>query len=237
MLGYDRYFADHFLQSLRKGKLAAALAVVSGLLRNGRRGALSILLRDLLYFHAPAVRRMATRNHSSLFRPEVGPSLRAARVPARDYGGLSAMQKDEIERTNLPVLLRYEDKNSMAHSIETRLPFLDYRLVEFATSVATSLKLHDGWGKYLLRRSMAGQMPEAVVWRKNKFGFEAPESRWMRLYNSQIQAAVRSSCLLSQICRENALQGTSLDQFNQGMRWRLFSLALWENEFAVTGMT
>jgi asparagine synthase (glutamine-hydrolysing) len=236
LLGYDRYFADFLLQSLKDGQSAQAFRVLTGLRRNGRKGAFGAMLRNLLYFHAPGLRRWATRDQVSLFRPEFDPLIRKAGGSVRTYGGLFGMQKEEIERTNLPVLLRYEDKNSMAHSIETRLPFLDYRLVEFATSASTAIKLHDGWGKYLLRKSMEDRMPSDIVWRKHKFGFEAPESKWMRLHATDIQSTIQSSRLLVEISRKGALGADGVGRLNQGMLWRLYSVALWAKEFDVQGM-
>lgn len=95
---------------------------------------------------------------------------------------LAARQKDDLLRYSLPVLLRYEDRNSMAHSIETRLPFLDYRLVEFLVNCPDSMKLRGGWSKWILRKTMAGVVPDKIRLRKRKLGFDTPESQWMRTH-------------------------------------------------------
>jgi len=76
-------------------------------------------------------------------------------------------------------LLRYADRNSMAHGVEIRLPFLDYELVEFLFSLPSWFKIRDGWTKWLLRRSMEGILPAAIAWRKDKTGFETPQQTWM----------------------------------------------------------
>jgi asparagine synthase (glutamine-hydrolysing) len=68
----------------------------------------------------------------------------------------------------------------MAHSIETRLPFLDYKLVEFCVNCPSSLKLRDGWSKWVLREVMKGAMPEVVRLRKSKLGFDVPQTGWLR---------------------------------------------------------
>ena len=88
---------------------------------------------------------------------------------------LFSKQCYELTHRILPMLLRYEDKNAMAFSIETRLPFLDTDLVEFLLNLPGHLKVHDGWSKYVLRKSMTGHLPDAIVWRKGKVGFEAGE--------------------------------------------------------------
>jgi len=82
--------------------------------------------------------------------------------------------------SSLPKLLRHEDRNSMAHSVETRMPFLDYRLVELAVRCPASFKLAGGWSKRLLREAMAGTLPESVRLRRSKLGFDAPEAAWLR---------------------------------------------------------
>ena len=76
------------------------------------------------------------------------------------------MQKLEIETLQLPHLLRYEDRNSMRHSIETRLPFLDYRLMEAAASLPLDHKLRDGWTKYVVRKAAEPHLPPEVTWRE-----------------------------------------------------------------------
>lgn len=74
-------------------------------------------------------------------------------------------------------LLRYADRNSMAHSREVRLPFLDFKLVEFVFSLPDSFKLKDGWTKFILRDSMKDILPAEICWRKEKVGFEPPKYR------------------------------------------------------------
>jgi asparagine synthase (glutamine-hydrolysing) len=80
----------------------------------------------------------------------------------------------------LPGLLHYEDRNSMAFSIETRLPFLDYQLVEYIFSLPPDQKIKDGVTKVVLRNAMKGTLPEEVRNRKDKMGFVTPEDIWFR---------------------------------------------------------
>lgn len=68
----------------------------------------------------------------------------------------------------------------MAHSVETRLPFLDYRLVEFLVNCAPPLKLRNGWSKWILREALKGTLPEKVRLRKTKLAFATPQMEWMR---------------------------------------------------------
>lgn len=82
-------------------------------------------------------------------------------------------------RAGLPELLRYADRNSMAHGREVRLPFLSHYLVEFIFSLPSSCKIQEGFTKYLLRVSMNGLLPNDITWRTDKTGFEPPQAKWM----------------------------------------------------------
>ena len=92
----------------------------------------------------------------------------------------------------LPNLLRHEDRNSMAFSIEARVPFLDYRLVEFVFTTAAHLRLRGGWTKWLQRMAVAPYLPESVVWRRDKVGFETPEVAWFQASQSYLSSLLSS---------------------------------------------
>ncbi len=83
-------------------------------------------------------------------------------------------------RESLPGLLRFEDRNAMAFSIEARVPFLDRSLVELAMALPPEEKLQDGRMKAVLRQAVRDVVPQLVVRRKDKIGFTAPTSAWMR---------------------------------------------------------
>jgi asparagine synthase (glutamine-hydrolysing) len=79
----------------------------------------------------------------------------------------------------LEELLRMADRNSMAHSVEVRLPFLQYQLVEYLFTLPSYFKIRNGWTKWLLRKSMENLLPAEITWRKDKTGFEPPQKKWM----------------------------------------------------------
>lgn len=81
---------------------------------------------------------------------------------------------------NLQTLLRYEDRNSMAFSRESRLPFLDYRLVEFIFSLSVDKRLRGNVTKWILRESMRGINLDSILKRKDKIGFATPEQEWFQ---------------------------------------------------------
>jgi len=86
----------------------------------------------------------------------------------------------EIRHVHLPRLLKWDDRNSMAFSIEGRYPFLDYRLVEWAVTLPPEMNFGRGWNKLLLRQALSGILPPPIQWRRSKVGFETPQSVWIR---------------------------------------------------------
>jgi asparagine synthase (glutamine-hydrolysing) len=91
---------------------------------------------------------------------------------------LNTLRKDMMH-TGLKELLRYADRNSMAHSVEVRLPFLDHKLVEFVFSMPDNFKLSNGWTKFLLRKSMEHLLPPEITWRIDKVAYEVPQDNWL----------------------------------------------------------
>ncbi len=90
-----------------------------------------------------------------------------------------------------PDLLRYEDKNSMAFSIESRVPFLDHELVEFIFSLPIDQKIKGGWNRAVYRNAMKGRMPEKNRLRRSKIGFTNPDITWMKGRRARSTADVR----------------------------------------------
>ncbi len=80
----------------------------------------------------------------------------------------------------LEELLRYADRNSMAHSTEVRLPFLNHELVTFIFSLPSNFKVRDGFTKWILRKSVENHLPPDITWRKGKVGYEPPQAEWLR---------------------------------------------------------
>jgi asparagine synthase (glutamine-hydrolysing) len=87
--------------------------------------------------------------------------------------------KFSVERALLPLYLRIEDRNSMAHGVEARLPFMDYRLVSLLFQLPAEWKMRGPWNKYVLRESMKNRIPESVRSRTDKMGFNFPLSKWV----------------------------------------------------------
>lgn len=98
------------------------------------------------------------------------------------HGGeeLWIRQAGDVTLTSLPTLLRYEDRNSMGNSVESRLPFMDYRLVELGLALPPGLKLRRGLGKWAIREVVRGRIPESIRTARYKRGFDVQQSRWIR---------------------------------------------------------
>ncbi len=82
-------------------------------------------------------------------------------------------------RTSLPSNLYSGDRNSMAHGIECRYPFLDYQLVDLANQLPDKAYINNAWSKYVLRKVMEHNLPSEITWRVDKVGFAAPQDRWL----------------------------------------------------------
>ncbi|MDV2482607.1 asparagine synthase (glutamine-hydrolyzing) [Methanoculleus sp. Wushi-C6] len=93
---------------------------------------------------------------------------------------------DQMLWVSLPSLLHWEDRNSMAHSVESRVPFLDYRLVEYVMSLPEEYRIHEGVTKRILREAMSGILPERVRMRMDKMGFYTAEEHWLRYEDPEI---------------------------------------------------
>jgi len=86
----------------------------------------------------------------------------------------------QLTSQSIPALLHYEDRNSMAFSIEARTPFLDYRLVEFCLGLPYELKIREGITKFILRKSLKHDLPKEIIGREDKKGYPTPMARWFR---------------------------------------------------------
>ena len=131
----------------------------------------------------------------------------------------------------LEELLRYADRNSMAHGVEVRLPFLQHQLVEFVFSLPPHFKIRNGWTKWLLRKSMENILPENIAWRKEKVGFEPPQKQWMQYKGVQEQLVEGKKHLVREgILSSKALQAIKPMDANaaDNFDWRFWSASfLW----------
>lgn len=134
----------------------------------------------------------------------------------------------------LQELLRYEDKSSMAFSIESRVPFLDHRLVEFSLMINSSLKIYNGYSKYILRKSIENYAPSEIVWRKDKKGFVTPESDWQKEISEIMRQYINECSFPGIIDKKKTLKVFSDYGKNNtfdSQIWKLFAILKWYNIF------
>ena len=130
------------------------------------------------YYLLPSRLQHNVRSRASLLQ-EMYVKKYSPTYPMEVFSDFNEFLRFALEKS-LPQLLRYEDKNSMAFSRETRLPFLDYRLVQLIDSMPVGEKIEDGVTKRILRRAMDGMVPDNIIHRYDKVGFETPQDTWFR---------------------------------------------------------
>jgi asparagine synthase (glutamine-hydrolysing) len=155
-------------------------------------------------------------------------------------GALGRHLRDALTMTSLPMLLRFEDRNSMRHSIESRVPFVNPSLVAFILSLPESYLLDDGGTtKSVFRRAMRGLVPDPVLDRRDKLGFATPERRWLSELTPWVTSMLRDgSADLVPALRADVLHG-EWAAVARGERpfdfriWRWVNCLLWSQQFAV----
>lgn len=143
--------------------------------------------------------------------------------------------------SSIQMLLHWEDRNSMAHSIESRVPFLDYRLVELVLGFPDEFKLSQGVTKRVLRQAMQGVLPAPIANRMDKLGFVTPEEVWLRenateVWRAKVNEAIdRTSGMIERHEFNKHLDaiiaGTAKFSY---LPWRLISLGQWMQRFNVS---
>lgn len=187
LAGYTKYIHWYLQEVLSRHRLGSTQIERKAFRKNNMpfRWNIKNIVAAFLPSHA-AMQLEKNEYHKTIRHPKI--SLEFLQLSAgRDWEGIHkpiVTKLNDILHFNttemgLEELLRFADRNSMAHGREVRLPFLNHELVEFIFSLPSQLKMHDGWTKYLLRKAMDKKLPDEIVWRKQKVGFEPPQKSWM----------------------------------------------------------
>jgi len=151
------------------------------------------LLRDIV---GPLVRRrLRERGQRVDVAAMLSPSFVRGRRPPDDDRVADDLKRrllQDFRTYSLPPLLRYEDRASMAHSLEARLPFLDQELVDYILTLPRTAIIHNGWTRAIVRSALHGVLPKKVEHRRKKIGFTTPEFRWYRRQRAVLQSLMRS---------------------------------------------
>lgn len=164
--------------------------------------------------------------------------------PLLDRGfDLNRALYSDLTGYSIPQLLRYEDKNSMRWSIESRVPFLDYRLVELAMSLPSSYKIREGTTKYILRKALKGLVSDRILERKDKIGFATPDGDWLMApdFADMEREILNSDMFRSRkywkqeevvnLLDENLGSGTKFKKDHMDVLWRIINVELWLRTF------
>jgi asparagine synthase (glutamine-hydrolysing) len=215
LAGYSRYVRNRLAHAPAGAALADAWALTRGL--QGFGAAVGVGLA------AGALRRVAGSGAlaSVAQRLKMGadPSPTVAQALAQDF------------QTHLQNLLHYADKTSMAWSVESRLPFMDFRLVSYLASVPSAYKIHGGWTKWLARQAFAKRLPAEVVWRRDKMGWAIPEAAWFS-GTGPLAPWLQTQLERSAFARDAAAAaGVDVEHAPLRQRLRLLNLARWHQMF------
>ena len=146
-------------------------------------------------------------------------------TPGNSFSSLNEALYSSTMKYGLQQLLRYADRNSMAHSREVRLPFLSHELVEFLFSLPDTMKMNQGWTKWIMRESF-DILPPEIRWRLDKIGFEPPQKGWME--RPEVIEKIRqgkeklfSQHFISANCLRQKISGEDMSANTHGS-WNLF---------------
>ncbi len=200
--GYRGFFGAALAGQARRGAIGGWLADVRALKREAGFSPVRSVGYTLAYL-LPGAARLIGRFDNRSFSDTgwIQPQHHGAfgEDPSRRHGAratsVAGMSLAQIRATNLPMLLHWEDRNSMAHSIEARVPFLDYRVVEAGVGLPDAEKVGLGVSKSVVRRAMKGIVPDVVLDRRDKMGFLTAEPLWVRRdmapkFRAELEAAV-----------------------------------------------
>jgi asparagine synthase (glutamine-hydrolysing) len=235
LAGYLTFYIPYVWEELRRGNLWGASAAIWRYLRYNRNR--HFLSSNLI----PLLRRLRGYRSQSSIPDWMGPLMRTAsscadglrkqNAPKSKTFGVKDLLIQYLGTNSLPTLLRYEDKNSMHFSIESRVPFLDHRIVEFALSCPANALLKNGETKRLLRDAMRGVVPDAVIDRKDKLGFANPEIAWVReiiapRLRRMLESGQHSKLILAKPFRR-ILDDRRLLESRANLVWRVYNLLVW----------
>jgi asparagine synthase (glutamine-hydrolysing) len=246
--GYSSYFRDYWYTLLKKGGLREVWNEINNFTSFHGGSDVKLFLSVVSHFvkvtlsQADTYQRFARwkncrdARRDPWFTSELSEHVNIDGPQITDWT-LDAILRKSVERAPLPLYLRLEDRNSMAHSVEARLPFLDYRLVSLVFRSATQWKMRGPWNKYLLREAMRYRIPESVRTRVDKWGFPVPQGKWISgAWYNLLQELLGSQDMRERGIYNLAVIRRDLDLHRQGkmdVSAKLFSvlqLELWSRQ-------
>lgn len=248
LAGYHSFFGARLAGAFRDDGWAAGIRELSAIRARSGYGTLHLLLRMMDVVLPERIRQPLRRlSGRAATGPEWLDSVRLGveeKDPFRACGakaaGIREMSRAQLLHTSLPVQLKWADRDSMAHSVESRVPFLDYRLVEFVLGCPDTFKIAGGWTKWILRRALADRLPREIVRRTDKMGFVTPEMAWVREHSpDEFRRAVRDAVdasmgVLTSATLKAADELIDGNRSYDGVLWRWICFGRWMSRFGVT---
>ena len=242
LAGYHGYFGPFFADLLarrRLGELRREVGAYRALHGASAGQAAVAIARPFVPERVRWAARGRVRGGASLVHPGLRGLAPTAEANGSPYPDRFRRQLHLIlTRRGLPELLHYEDRNSMAHSLEARVPFLDYRLVEFLFSLESGELIERGRTKSVLRRALGDLLPPVVRDRLDKLGFVTPEGRWLRGALGELAADVFASRSFAERgfvdagAARSRLERHRRGELQAGFElWRALNVELWAREF------
>ena len=246
LLGYASLLGPYTQESIRGGRWRSALknlarAVHSGFIKP--RNLLGALFQQFAPSWVMEQGRALRGNPAQSFPAWLSAgSLQADPRQAAGLGrpatGLRALQESGIWSGGLAHQLHWADRNSMAHSIESRLPYLDHRVVEFCLGLPANFLFRRGRTKAILRQAMRSVTPDSVLQRVPKLGYATAETNWIR----QNPEAILKLCAQAIGSSQGILNERTMTRCRRIVRgqladapwlWRVISFGLWLERFQV----
>lgn len=243
LFGYPPQISSYFIQMILSGEISHFLEEFNKSLSTYSISNLgNDVLNRFLRYYLPrklilSLRKTAIKNLNFIRKDFVSKYKYDEITSRHSLINLQNTLHEGVMKHGLRTLLNYEDKNSMAHSMEARVPFLDYRLVEFVFSLPAAYKIHGGWTKYLLRRAVKDMLPQETCWRRDKMGFVTSEIIWLRETKNTIKDIFRSDNFQSRdyVDRKKILNNIDQSLYKKDMGlselWRFINLELWLRRF------
>ena len=241
LAGYPFNQRTLLVDRLRRGRFGDFARELRAIGARDPRSLTSILAA---WFAAPVLRR--ARRGYAWVDPEFGQradpaeEIEARRDRGRDPSALNRELYFSVKWGNMKIILPYTDKNSMAHSVEARVPYFDRRLVEFAFSLPDHFKAGNGQRKRILRDVARQRVPAEITERADRMGFGTPDFAMLRgpMWPT-VHDVVGDPVFLASACLVRSRTMRFLDDFGAGRHqdfraiWRLYALAVWTEVFGV----
>ena len=186
-LGYPRVAQNAMFGYLKKGQFKKFWLEWNGLAKNASISK-SKTLAFQLFFNSPtlAINRNIKRVSAYASKKILKYGRKEILFDLYSPKHVFEKQLDELNKYCLPRLLRFADRNSMAFSIESRVPHLSNLTRDFALSLPIENRVYKGWTKYTVRKAMQGKIPDEILWCNVKRGFDIPQGYWIGLLEKQL---------------------------------------------------